>query len=144
MRARPSVGFKMPHSIRMTVDLPEPFGPRKPKIEPLATANETRSTAVNGPNRRVRFSHSIMGSALTESKNNVARHASAQGIVLIFEAYFDREHSLHALLHRLHVAWGEFGVASYLFNLTAEYFFPGSIGMETHFLPQLERAELEL
>ena len=29
----------MPQSIRMTVDLPEPFGPRNPKIEPFATEN---------------------------------------------------------------------------------------------------------
>jgi len=31
---------------RMTVDLPDPFYPRKPKIEPLPTENETCSTAV--------------------------------------------------------------------------------------------------
>jgi len=46
-----------------TVDFPDPLGPRKPKMEPFAIENETRSTAVKCPNRRVRFSHSIMGSA---------------------------------------------------------------------------------
>jgi len=35
--ARPSVGSRMPHNIRITVDLPEPFGPRNPKMEPLLT-----------------------------------------------------------------------------------------------------------
>ena len=47
----------------MTVDLPDPFGPRKPKIEPLAMENETRSTAVNWPKRLVNASHWIMVSA---------------------------------------------------------------------------------
>jgi hypothetical protein len=37
----PSLGSSNPHNMRMTVDLPDPFGPRKPKIEPLATENET-------------------------------------------------------------------------------------------------------
>ena len=35
MRACPSLGWSKPHNRRMTVDLPEPFGPRKPKMEPL-------------------------------------------------------------------------------------------------------------
>lgn len=30
-----------PHNLRMTVDFPDPFGPRNPKIESLATENET-------------------------------------------------------------------------------------------------------
>ena len=55
--ARPSVGLMMPHSIRMVVDLPEPLGPRKPKISPGATENETRSTAVKSPKRLVRLFH---------------------------------------------------------------------------------------
>ena len=36
----PEVGRRMPQSIRMVVDFPAPFGPRKPKISPLATSNE--------------------------------------------------------------------------------------------------------
>ena len=43
-------------SIRIVVDLPEPFGPRKPNTFPRGISNETRSTAVNVPNLRVRFS----------------------------------------------------------------------------------------
>ena len=34
-------GSSNPHNMRMTVDLPDPFGPSKPKIEPLVTENET-------------------------------------------------------------------------------------------------------
>jgi len=36
MRARPSFGWRIPQSIRMTVDLPEPFGPRKIKNRTFA------------------------------------------------------------------------------------------------------------
>ena len=34
--ARPEVGFSRPQSMRMVVDLPAPFGPRKPKTSPFA------------------------------------------------------------------------------------------------------------
>src|SRR5205807_3438629 len=64
MRAVPSVGSRIPQSIRITVDLPEPFGPRNPKIDPLPTLNETWSTAVNVPKRLVRPSHSFIASIL--------------------------------------------------------------------------------
>src|SRR5581483_629584 len=37
MRAVPSVGSRIPHSIRITVVFPEPFGPRNPKIDPFPT-----------------------------------------------------------------------------------------------------------
>jgi hypothetical protein len=40
--------------MRMVVDLPAPFAPRKPKISPWPTSNETRSTATKSPKRRVR------------------------------------------------------------------------------------------
>src|SRR3546814_17126442 len=44
----------MPVRSRMVGDLPEPVGPRQPKISPLATSNETRLTATNLPNLRSR------------------------------------------------------------------------------------------
>ena len=47
----------------MTVNLPDPFGPRKPKIEPLATESEKASTADKWPKRLVTLSHSIIVSA---------------------------------------------------------------------------------
>jgi hypothetical protein len=54
----------MPQSIRMTVDLPDPFGPRNPKIDPRAIEKLTWSTAVNVPKRFVSPSHSIIKSGM--------------------------------------------------------------------------------
>ena len=49
----PALGSSSPVSILMVVDLPAPFGPRKPKNCPGATLNVTFSTAVSAPKRRV-------------------------------------------------------------------------------------------
>src|SRR5688572_28874677 len=51
--AEPAVGRNIPHNMRIVVDLPAPFAPRKPKISPGCTSNDSRSTAVNAPNLRV-------------------------------------------------------------------------------------------
>ena len=48
----PLVGMSKPHSMRIVVDLPEPFGPRKPKIAPFATFRLRLSTATNSPKVR--------------------------------------------------------------------------------------------
>src|ERR1043165_9378476 len=81
----------------MTVDLPEPVGPRKPNMEPLATLKLIWSTAVKWPNRLVSFSHSIMVSAGTgiknrnpkfetrNSKDRTAQKPSGRGRVTHFE-----------------------------------------------------------
>ena len=53
MRAVPAVGIMKPASMRIVVDLPAPFGPRKPSTSPRATVNVTLSTAVKLPNRLV-------------------------------------------------------------------------------------------
>src|SRR5512138_2034559 len=44
----------MPQSMRMVVDLPAPFGRRKPKISPARTAKLIPSTAVKRPKRLTR------------------------------------------------------------------------------------------
>ena len=49
----PSVGAKLPVSIRMVVDLPAPFGPKKPNTSPFDNSNETLLTALFGPNNLV-------------------------------------------------------------------------------------------
>src|SRR5664279_2048934 len=54
--AVPDVGLRSPVSIRIVVDLPDPFGPRNPNTFPRGISNDTRSTAVNAPNLRVRLS----------------------------------------------------------------------------------------
>jgi len=60
MRASPELGGKKPVTMRMVVDLPAPFGPRKPSTSPFFTEKVRQSTAVFLPNRLVRFSTSIM------------------------------------------------------------------------------------
>src|SRR6185436_14489936 len=47
--------------MRMVVDLPEPFGPRKPTTSPRSTLNEMPSTARFAPNVFTRFSLLIIG-----------------------------------------------------------------------------------
>src|SRR5208283_3997016 len=49
MRACPAVRGNSVVIIRMSVDLPAPFGPRRPKISPCCTLKETSSTAVKSP-----------------------------------------------------------------------------------------------
>src|ERR1035437_3476726 len=51
----PPVGAKIPVSMRIVVDLPAPFGPRKPKISPFPTSKLTRFTAMKLPKRFSRF-----------------------------------------------------------------------------------------
>src|SRR5688572_27876648 len=51
--AVPAVGRNNPHNIRIVVDLPAPFAPRKPKTSPGWTSNDSRSTALNASNVRV-------------------------------------------------------------------------------------------
>ena len=47
--ARPAVGRSSPTIIRIVVDLPAPFGPRKPVTMPGRTVNVSASTAVLSP-----------------------------------------------------------------------------------------------
>ncbi len=60
--ASPSVAGIRPVSIFIVVDLPQPLEPRKPKISPRSIVKFTALTAVNFPNRRVRFRATIAGS----------------------------------------------------------------------------------
>ena len=57
---RPEVGGMKPVIMRMVVDLPAPFGPRKPSTSPRSTVNEIASTARFGPKLFTRFSILIM------------------------------------------------------------------------------------
>ena len=62
----PLVGLSRVVSILMVVVLPAPFGPRKAKISPFCTSNETSFTALNSPNFLTRFSTWIMVSDPTK------------------------------------------------------------------------------
>ncbi len=53
-RTEPAVGDRKPVIIFIVVDLPAPFGPRKPSTCPASTLNEMSSTAVKAPYRFVR------------------------------------------------------------------------------------------
>src|SRR5580700_2226974 len=52
--AVPAVAFASVHKILMVVDLPAPFGPRKPKVSPLATVKSMPRTASTSPYRLTR------------------------------------------------------------------------------------------
>src|ERR1700751_2389542 len=56
--ADPDVGFARVHRILMVVDLPAPFGPRKPKVSPVDTPKSMPRTASISPY--------LLVSALTE------------------------------------------------------------------------------
>src|SRR6516164_985719 len=47
--AVPAVGARKPVIIFIVVDLPAPFGPRKPSTSPRGTMKEMSSTALSGP-----------------------------------------------------------------------------------------------
>src|SRR3990172_4597507 len=60
-RASPSVGGRIPASIRSVVVLPAPSGPTRPNRSPRGIAKLSRSTAVTGPKARVSPVSSIAG-----------------------------------------------------------------------------------
>ena len=75
--AVPDVGASRPHSMRMVVDLPAPLLPRKPKISPGRTSNDTSSTATKSPKRRVRCETSMASHLLDPA--NVPRRWRGSG-----------------------------------------------------------------
>src|SRR5712691_8511774 len=48
-RPWPLDGVMIPHSMRMVVVLPDPFGPRNANTSPSPTSNDRRSTAIRSP-----------------------------------------------------------------------------------------------
>jgi hypothetical protein len=59
MSTWPASGRSSPTIIRIVVDLPDPFGPRKPVTLPGRTSKLSASTATVGPYRLVRLRASI-------------------------------------------------------------------------------------
>jgi hypothetical protein len=59
MVAVPDDGGSSVVNIRMSVDFPAPFGPRRPKISPSSTPKLMPLTAVNSPNRLTMLRTSI-------------------------------------------------------------------------------------
>src|SRR5689334_1639129 len=64
----PPVGGMKPVIIRIVVDLPAPFGPRKPRISPRSTENVTPATARFVPKFFSKFSTFIMRFAPVKSR----------------------------------------------------------------------------
>src|SRR6476646_12010757 len=67
----PLVGSSRPRIIRIVVDFPAPFGPRKPVTVPGRTVNVRSETAVVGPYRLVSSWISIMKSTLPNGRVSV-------------------------------------------------------------------------
>src|SRR5262249_49307870 len=79
----PAVGRSSVVSIWIVVVLPAPLGPRKAKISPERTWNETPSTARTSPKVLTRFSTWIMGwTALLagSADGNAARERRVEGV----------------------------------------------------------------
>src|SRR5260221_1154864 len=127
MRPVPSVGSRIPQSMRITVDLPDPFGPRNPKMDCFVTEKLTWSTAVKPPNFFVRSSHSIIisaGMAITSLRKrsgvrdgDIDGHSRAQFARVARQTDFHSEDLADAVLDCLDIARGELGGAIDLFNV---------------------------
>src|SRR5690349_2407136 len=61
----PALRSRSPHTIRIVVVLPAPFGPSNPYVSPACTSKATSDTATRSPKRRVSPSHRRTTSALT-------------------------------------------------------------------------------
>src|SRR5262249_23509388 len=72
----PLVGSSRPRIIRIVVDLPAPFGPRKPVTVPGRTVNVRSETAGGGPDRLVSSLISIMKSTVPNGRGPVNWAAS--------------------------------------------------------------------
>src|SRR4051794_20921762 len=68
----PDVGGINPVIIRIEVDFPAPFGPRKPSTSPRSTENDTPSTARLGPNVLIKFSTLIMFNPVKSQRLDLA------------------------------------------------------------------------
>src|SRR5713101_3125688 len=113
--ASPPESGSRPVSILMTVVLPLPLGPRKPKTSPCSTVKLTPSTAVKSPNRRTRFSATMASTLfLRELQLEVGGHSRAQPFAGVVHTHLHAKHLMDALLLRLHVAREEF---SFLIDL---------------------------
>src|SRR5438477_7550817 len=145
-RAVPSLGSRMPQSIRITVDFPEPFGPRNPKIEPFVTERVTWSTAVNEPNRLVRFSHSIIssegiGGRTNARKKHIRRHPGAQHPLGIRQPDFHSEHLFDSLRNGLGIARRELGSPAHLLDAALEFFVGKRVDLHFDRFLQLDQAQ---
>src|SRR3984893_3600573 len=120
-QASPSLRGSRPVSILMTVVLPLPFGPRKPKISPFSTRKLTPSTATKSPKRRTRFFAEMEASSgrcpleadiilIRSFQLHVSRHAAAHTAGGVIDANFYADYFVYAFAASLHVARKKFGL----------------------------------
>src|SRR5713226_5719814 len=114
----------------MTVVLPLPLGPRKPKISPFSTRKLTSLTAVKWPKRLTKCSAEMAGAAgfwvalairsISLFEFHVGSHASQHMAAGIIDANLHAKNLVHAFLARLDVARQEFGLLVDLFEDSLE------------------------
>src|SRR5690349_500833 len=129
--ASPPLSGSKPVSILMTVVLPLPLGPRKPKISPLATSKLTPFTAVNFPKLRTSPRAEMAASAgalpfvfgacaVTDLASTlefyVGCHAGQDVTRGVVDADFHAKDLMNAFFSRLHVAGKEFRLLVDLFD----------------------------
>src|ERR1700688_375416 len=121
-QAVPSLRGSRPVSILMTVVLPLPLGPRKPKISPFSTRKLTPFTATKSPKRRTRFSAemascSLGGTSLARwGQFYIRGHSGQDPMRRIVDAHFDSEDLVNPFFPGLNVAGKEFGLLIDLFH----------------------------
>src|SRR5882724_6823079 len=118
--ASPPLSGKRPVSILMTVVLPLPLGPRKPKISPFSTRKLTSLTAVKWPKRRTRFFAEMATCGLDSGwvaiasafcfQFHIRGHAREHAAGGIIDADFYANNLVDALFTSLHIARQEFSL----------------------------------
>src|SRR5215472_2017591 len=106
-RPWPDVGRISVVSIRLSVVLPAPLGPSRPKSSPRRTSKLTRSTAVNSPKRLVSSRAWIAADddSIVEREGDLGRHARLHLSGSLQQAHLDVE-SADVLPSAAHVGLG--------------------------------------
>src|ERR1700719_1399647 len=126
-QALPSLSGSRPVSILITVVLPLPLGPRKPKISPFPTRKLTPSTATKSPKRRTRFLAEMEASAgccplstginlIRSFQLHVGCHAATHTAGSVIDANFYADYFVHPFAASLHVARKKFGLLIHLLH----------------------------
>src|SRR5436190_13378834 len=168
----PDSGSK-PQSARMSVVLPEPLGPSRPKTSPFFTCRLTRSTATNEPKRidasRMSMTrsedvdmespwgrHSCLPylSSLKRGRQeclphlpcepDVGGHAGFEDALGIGHADFEAEDLVPPLVERLHVARRELGGRGDVGDFAAKPLAGVGVAGDRDLLPQLDLAQIDL
>src|SRR5713101_5041971 len=100
----PSEGSRRPQSMRSVVDLPAPFGPRKPYSSPARTRRSRWSTATRLPKRRVSWR---VTTAQPSFDIGVRGQPRLEQAVRVIDLDLDAEDEVDALLLGLDVTRGE-------------------------------------